>query len=61
VFGLYNPPDSGIDLEVIDTNAGAAPRRKDYDGTLILPPGYLMSVAASTAAGTTSGLAAQAT
>lgn len=39
------------------TNAGSAARRLTANGQLILPPGILMSVAASTAAGTASGMA----
>ena len=130
VFGVYNPPNSGIDVELIDvdisqvlattvvdafglyystaalsalatfttlgttqnrrvgdpaankarfysavthsgtpvkvanigqdgatTNATGHSRRKEFNGQLIIPPGILASIAASTAAGTTSGLA----
>lgn len=38
------------------TNANSSLPAKVYDGRLILPPGIAMSVAMSTAAGTTSGL-----
>lgn len=43
------------------TNATSTLPTKVYDGRLILPPGIAMSVAMSTAAGSTSGLTIQAT
>lgn len=43
------------------TNANSSMIRKEYDGRLILPPGTVMSIATSTAAGTASGLALAAT
>lgn len=43
------------------TNSGSDSRRKSFDGQLIIPPGILASIAASTAAGTTSGLAVDVT
>lgn len=38
------------------TDGTGAARRKTFNGSLIIPPGILVSVAASTAAGTASGL-----
>jgi hypothetical protein len=43
------------------TDAGLAFIEKQHEGRLLLPPGVLMSVAMSTAAGTASGLDIQAT
>ncbi len=43
------------------TSPGGGGRRREYDGSLILPPGFLMSVAATVAAGTATGLNIQAT
>lgn len=40
------------------TTTNASPIHRDYDGALILPPGSIVSLAMSTAAGTASGLAA---